>query len=182
MIVGRAAQIRGRLAGISLLTLLAACGGQQQPREAAPSAGPANERAQIELAQVEVAWGRALEAHDTAFFRETLADDFIATGGPTVLTKAEFLADLGSAKQKPLPYRLEDTRVRIYGDVGIVTGLITFENPTGPAGPPSRYTEVWVRRNGRWQAVHGHYNPVLPPGPNEAGAADTIGATPPTQP
>jgi ketosteroid isomerase-like protein len=165
----------------ALLMVLAGCGGQQ-PREPAPAAGPPIERAQMELAQVEVAWGRALEAHDTAFFRQTLADDFIATGGPTVLTKAEFLADLGRAKQEPLPYRLQDTRVRIYGDVGIVTGLITFENPTGPAGPPSRYTEVWVRREGRWQAVHGHYNPVELSPPTAPRSADTLGGTPPTRP
>jgi ketosteroid isomerase-like protein len=174
------------MARISFLILLAACGGKQ-PGQPAPSAGPAaasasapaRERAQIELAQVEVAWGRALEAHDTAFFRQTLADDFIATGGPSVLTKAEFLADLGRAKQKPLPYRLQDTRVRIYGDVGIVTGLITFENPTGPSGPPSRYTEVWVRRDGKWQAVHGHYNAVETP-PSGPKGADTLGTAPPT--
>jgi ketosteroid isomerase-like protein len=162
---------------IVLLLLSAGCGGSHtgQPE---PSTGPATERAQMELAQVEVAWGRALEAHDTAFFRQTLADDFIATGGPTVLTKAEFLADLGRAKQAPLPYRLQDTRVRIYGDVGIVTGLITFENPTGPAGPPSRYTEVWVRRAGRWQAVHGHYNTVELPPPVGRSQADTLGTRP----
>jgi ketosteroid isomerase-like protein len=164
---------------MALLILLAGCG-PHQPGGAEPAAAPSNERAQMELAQVEVAWGRALEAHDTAFFRQTLSDEFIATGGPTVLTKAEFLADLGRAKQAPLPYRLQDTRVRIYGDVGIVTGLITFENPAGPAGPPSRYTEVWVKRDGRWQAVHGHYNAVevAPPTPK---AADTLGASTPTR-
>jgi ketosteroid isomerase-like protein len=166
---------------IAVLMVLAGCGGHQ-PKEPAPAAGPPTERAQMELAQVEVAWSRALEAHDTAFFRQTLADDFIATGGPTVLTKAEFLADLGRAKQAPLPYRLRDTRVRVYGDVGIVTGLITFENPTGPAGPPSRYTEVWVRREGRWQAVHGHYNPVELPPPTAPRPADTLGGTPPARP
>lgn len=180
MIAKRMAQAWPWLNRIALLMLVAGCGGHQ-PGEPEPSAGPSTERAQMELAQVEVAWGRALEAHDTAFFRETLADDFIATGGPTVLTKAEFLADLGRAKQEPLPYRLQDTRVRIYGDVGIVTGLITFENPTGPAGPPSRYTEVWVRREGRWQAVHGHYNPVELSPPNGSRPADTLGTTPPSR-
>ena len=170
-----------RLARIALPVLLASCGGHP-PGGPAPSIGPSDERAQMELAQVEVAWGRALEAHDTAFFRQTLADDFIATGGPSVLTKEEFLADLGQAKQKPLPYRLQDTRVRIYGDVGIVTGLITFENPTGPAGPPSRYTEVWVRREGRWLAVHGHYNAVQTPPSTAPGAADTLGAASPSRP
>ena len=179
MIVQWTAQIRPQLTATALLFLLAGCGGHTVKEPEPTAADPSTQRAQMELAQVEVAWGRALEAHDTAFFRQTLADDFIATGCTTVLTKAEFLADLGRAKQAPLPYRLQDTRVRIYGDVGIVTGLITFENPAGPAGPPSRYTEVWVRRKGRWQAVHGHYTPVevAPPGPK----ADTLGASAPTR-
>jgi ketosteroid isomerase-like protein len=177
MIPQKTAQIRPQLTAMALVFLVAGCGGHPIKEPEPAAADPSTQRAQMELAQVEVAWGRALEAHDTAFFRQTLADDFIATGGPAVLTKAEFLSDLGRAKQAPLPYRLRDTRVRIYGDVGIVTGLITFENPAGPAGPPSRYTEVWVRREGRWQAVHGHYNTVevSPPAPK---AADTLGATP----
>lgn len=177
MIAQRTAQIRPQVTAMALLFMLAGCGGHPVKEPEPGAADPSTQRAQMELAQVEVAWGRALETHDTAFFRQTLADDFIATGGPTVLTKAEFLADLGRAKQAPLPYRLQDTRVRIYGDVGIVTGLITFENPAGPAGPPSRYTEVWVRHEGRWQAVHGHYNTVEVTSPAPK-AADTLGATP----
>jgi hypothetical protein len=48
----------------------------------------------------------------------------------------------------------------VYGDVAVVTGLVTFEDRGGSGSPLTRFTEVWVRRAGSWQAVHGHYNPV----------------------
>jgi ketosteroid isomerase-like protein len=148
------------------LALVLACGGSaRQTETAAAPERSAVEAAQMELARVELDWGRALQARDTAFFQRTLADEFIATGGPTVLTKRQFLTELGGARPDSSGYRLQDTRVRIYHDVGIVTGLVVYDSPAGQPPSLSRYTEVWVRRDGRWQAVHGHYNAVEPPPP-----------------
>ena len=141
-----------------------ACGGSAHQPDTQPAPqDSAVEAAQIELAQVELAWGRALQSRDTAFFRQTLGDEFIATGGPAVLTKNQFLADLSAARPDSSGYRLEDTRVRIYQNVGIVTGLVVYDSPPGQPPSLSRYTEIWVRRDGRWQAVHGHYNAVETP-------------------
>jgi hypothetical protein len=158
--------------------LITACGGSA--RQAGSPPAPDNsavETAQLELAQVELAWGHALQTRDTAFFSKILADEFIATGGPTVLTKPQFLAELGSARPDSTLYRLVDTKVRVYQDVGIVTGLVVYDSLPGQPQSMSRYTEVWVRRDGRWQAVHGHYNSVeAPPSPTRPQRKDSLPA------
>ena len=63
----------------------------------------------------------------------------------------------------PVP-RLEDTQVRLFGDVAVVTGIAVYQGTSGGPGSRTRFSEVWVKRAGRWQAVHGHYNAVPPPG------------------
>ena len=118
-----------------------------------------------ELIRLEEAWGRALSARDTTFFRQTLGDDFVGTGGAEVRTKAMVIRELaGGLGTVPVP-RLEQTQVRLFGDVAIVSGLAAYGGSDGTPASRTRFTEVWVKRAGRWQAVHGHYNPVAPPAP-----------------
>jgi ketosteroid isomerase-like protein len=113
-----------------------------------------------DIMRLEEAWGRALSARDTAFFRETLADDFVGTGGADVRSKSELIADLaGSTGTVPVP-RLDTTQVRVFDDVAIVTGLAAYQATAGVPESRTRFTEVWIKRAGRWLAVHGHYNAV----------------------
>jgi ketosteroid isomerase-like protein len=120
------------------------------------------------IAQLQSQWRRAMTTRDTAFFTRTLADDFQLTGGQSVLTKAEFLAAVATGAGRVPPGRPEETRIHIYGNVAVVTGLIRYEMPGGAAPILSRYTEVWVKQGERWLAVHGHYNAVSAP-PARAG-------------
>ena len=144
---------------LPLVLLLAACGGSAPPGQVTP-AQEAEVRAAQEIMLLEEQWGRALSRRDTAFFARILADEFVSTGGEELRSKAEVIREL-SAARGPLPApNLRSARVRIYGDVAVVTGLATFEGAKGPAAPLTRFSEVWVRRGGSWQAVHGHYNPV----------------------
>jgi ketosteroid isomerase-like protein len=118
-----------------------------------------------ELMLLEEAWGRALSARDTAFFRHTLGDDFVGTGGAEVRSKTMVIDELaGATGSVPVP-RLEQIQVRLFGDVAIVSGLAAYGRPDGTPASRTRFTEVWVKRAGRWQAVHGHYNAVSPPAP-----------------
>jgi hypothetical protein len=57
----------------------------------------------------------------------------------------------------------EDVRVRFYGDTAIVTGRLVTKAKVGVqeiAGFTSRFTDTWVRRQGRWQVVARHYSRV----------------------
>jgi ketosteroid isomerase-like protein len=132
------------------------------PVSAADSAALA---AASEIMRLEEAWVRALSARDTAFFRQTLGDDFVGTGGAEVRSKSMVIQELSSGVGAvPVP-RLEQTQVRLFGDLAIVSGLATYRGPDGTPPSQTRFTEVWVKRAGRWQAVHGHYNAVPQPAP-----------------
>ena len=118
-----------------------------------------------EIMLLEAAWGRALSARDTAFFHRTLGDDFLSTGGAQVRSKAMVIEEL-STGTGPVPApRLEQTQVRVFGDVAVVSGIAAYGLTADTPPSQTRFTEVWVRRAGRWQAVHGHYNAVPGQGP-----------------
>jgi ketosteroid isomerase-like protein len=143
------------LAAFALLTLCPR-GGGAQPVAGRGACARASQAAERQIAHLEDEWNRAGTARDAAFFERLLADDFVATGGRTVRTKADYIAGIRDTTDGPRTRAtLSDTRVRLYGDVAIVSGLSSY------AGAPPvrrRYTEVFACRAGRWQAVHGHYN------------------------
>jgi len=113
------------------------------------------------LLDLEEQW---LNARDAGTLDRILASDFvhIAPGG-YVLSKDEHIAWF----EKHMPpanrnVRLEQVRVRIYGDTGIVNGLAIN---TGPEGKESRtaFTDVFVFCDGHWQAVNAQEDPVDSP-------------------
>lgn len=103
---------------------------------------------------------------DTAVLRSLLADDYVhtnANGG--VLDKTRWLAfaktrheDLKSGKVKIDAYRNEDLRIRVYGNTAVVTGLnTTIGFRDGKEWKMNlRFTNVWLKREGRWQRVAFH--------------------------
>ena len=101
---------------------------------------------------------------DTAFFARTLTDDFVLTGDETVTSKAEYIQKIVENADALPESRPVESMVRVHGDVAVVTGLIAY-GQTGSTVPlEMRYTEVWLKRKGRWLAFHGHYNPLMRPG------------------
>jgi ketosteroid isomerase-like protein len=92
---------------------------------------------------------------DATRFEELLAADFLCTQSDgSFLDRAQFLDSI--RKAAPMP-RLDadDVNVRLLGDVAIVHARTTFTLASGAQGT-GRYTDVWARRDGRWQAVAAH--------------------------
>jgi ketosteroid isomerase-like protein len=92
---------------------------------------------------------------DSATLERILAPDFVHAVAPgEFLTKQQHIS--WNAKH-PLPpnhqARFEKLQVRLYGDVGIASGIVAS---SGGAEHGSRtlFTDVFAFRNGRWQAVH----------------------------
>lgn len=71
-----------------------------------------------------------------------------------VLTKAE-VVQMCKAPRPPIETsKLDDLSVRVFGDAAVVTGRTTAT--TGGAKPATltlRFTDVFIRRAGRWQVV-----------------------------
>ena len=115
---------------------------------------------QREILALEQRIGDANFACDYAFFAEIEAPEFIFTDGSGgVTTRAEDLAGESSCRPSKGSYALSDVRVMGYGDVVVFNALATTKG-TNRKGEPferkHRFTDVLVRRDGRWQLVAGH--------------------------
>ena len=52
------------------------------------------------------------------------------------------------------------SKVRVYGDVGFVNGVVLTTDERGREAERTSFTDVFVRRNGRWEAVNAQENAV----------------------
>ncbi len=105
---------------------------------------------------LESARAQALLRADTTALSRLVADEFIEVSRLGQLrTKADNLRDIASGNLRLLTVKYDSLTVRIYGDVAVLHGIAdntgTFRGL--PFGGKIRYMRVFVRRDGRWQAV-----------------------------
>src|SRR5436190_10523742 len=88
-----------------------------------------------------------------------LADTYVFTGPDgTVENKAQAIADLKSGDLKLQSASLDGAKVQVYGDTAVVSyssndkGTYKGKDITGK----TRWTDVFVNHNGRWQVVASH--------------------------
>ena len=100
---------------------------------------------------------------DRKTLEELWADDYLYThSNGVMMNKAQDIADTMSGDMTWTAARLDDLKVRVYGDVGIVTGRLTMEGRAKRyASGARRFTDIFVKRDGRWQLVGGQT--TLPP-------------------
>jgi hypothetical protein len=105
---------------------------------------------------------RWLRARDAATLGSILAQDFehpVSAG--LFLTKAEHIDWF--TKHLPPPNRqarFDHLQVRVYGDTSIVNGMVIATDDAGKELDRSVFTDVFVYRDGRWQAVNAQENRV----------------------
>jgi ketosteroid isomerase-like protein len=162
--------LRAATSVAALAALVGCAGAPARGATPAPTAAPASTdsstraglAAAEEIAALHTRWREALAKRDTAFFAGVLLDNFQITGSQATLDKQQFIAAIAGDTGGVAPSQFEQTNVRLYDQVAVVTGLIRYDIP-GEAEPAlTRYSEVWVREQNRWRAAHLHYNPVAP--------------------
>jgi ketosteroid isomerase-like protein len=78
------------------------------------------------------------------------------------LTRSEQIVWAAKRKQTTWPkHHFAELRVRLYGDAGIVNGIVVATGKSGQVMHKTVFTDVFVRRNGRWQAVNAQENLVV---------------------
>jgi hypothetical protein len=100
---------------------------------------------------------------DAAALDSILADDFShPVGAGVILTKQQHIA---WASTHPAPqgtrWAFDALGVRLYGDMAIANGVVRRTSPQGEE-QRSIFTDVFVYRDGRWQAVNAQENVVAP--------------------
>jgi ketosteroid isomerase-like protein len=117
-----------------------------------------------DLIRIEREIGRANFDCDYEYFAKVEGEEFIftdATGGIT--TRKQDLAGENDCHKFDGIYDLDETRVNLYGSAAVVTARVTIsgKNKEGkPFSHHSRFTDVFVWRDGRWQIVAGHSSPI----------------------
>jgi ketosteroid isomerase-like protein len=141
---------------LSLLMALPAFSAQHVPVRPRPSIDPGEQTAIREIVDMERQAREASLQRDPDFSQRTLAEDYVAiTPLGQVTTKKDTVSARKSGQLRYEAINVTDMVVRLYGDTAIVTaradvkGHQLGEDFSGPY----RYTRVWVRRSGHWQAV-----------------------------
>ena len=112
-----------------------------------------------EVRKLERAWLDAYEKKDATAMNTIVADDFeITFPDGSIQTKPQIVESLKVPGASEMKFRTEDVKSRIYGDTVILTGLVISEwKQDGlPMSDRSRYTDTYVKRNGKWQVVASH--------------------------
>jgi hypothetical protein len=127
------------------------------------------ERTRQALMQLERDIGKANIDSDYAFFDRVEAEEFIFTDAGGGITNKK--QDLEGLKQTPNPdvkltaYDVDDMNVRLYDKTAVVTGRVTTKRLVKgqTMTSQSRFTDVFVWRDGRWQLVAGHSSRIRTP-------------------
>ena len=121
-----------------------------------------------ELMRIENEIGDANIRRDKAYFERVEADEFIFTdsaGGIT--TKAEDVASLDKppGEFRLVSYTVDEMKVLDYGKTAVVTGrtITVSRGKDREVTNKSRFTDVFVKRSGRWQLVAGHSSRIRDP-------------------
>ena len=128
-----------------------------------------NTKVEPELKRVEEEWANAYLRHDAAALERILADEFITVGSNGQSHgKAQDIEELKSDSanyEYSTPYDLD---IRVYGDMAVVIGR-TKERGHYDSGRQFineyRWTDVFVKRQGRWQCIAAQVASIPPPKP-----------------
>lgn len=110
----------------------------------------------LALKQLEQNWLDSYREGDAEKMSKILADDFVGRWADgSTQTKAEQLKAIRTGEEKHSSNHLDECNVRICGETAVVTGLQTEESMLeGRNGSGTySYTDVFVKRDGRWQIV-----------------------------
>jgi ketosteroid isomerase-like protein len=123
--------------------------------------------AEQEVRRLEDEWLASYLTGDRAAFDRIVADDFTGTDESAKVRSKAQERELLQPTAGPAGVTLtnEDVRVRTYGEMAVVTGRIVSKTRTGgntSINFQSRFTDTFLRRQGRWQVVARHYS-RLPP-------------------
>jgi ketosteroid isomerase-like protein len=128
------------------------------------AAQPSSEEAA--LVELEHRLAKAWVARDRAFIEGLLAVDWTVTDAAgRVVSKQQVLDETFASTDRRIDsMAIDDLRVRFVGEVAIVTGRThatgSYRGQTGSA--VLRFTDVFARRDGRWQCVASHGSAVSP--------------------
>jgi len=110
------------------------------------------------LMQIQQDLARAWLQHDRAFIESVLAPEWTVTQADgSILDRASVLGPFFDTVSFDTNV-VDDVTVMLYGDAAVVRGRtsVSARVNEAPVSARIRFTDVFIRRSGRWQAVASH--------------------------
>jgi hypothetical protein len=113
-----------------------------------------------ELVSLSHALVDAVQGHDTSRLDELLADEFTLDGAAGTLDRDELL-EAAKGEYAIEEFAYDEIDPEIYGNTAVVVSRYRQAARYGErnASGALRVTDVWIRRDGRWQIVRRHASP-----------------------
>ena len=125
------------------------------------------ESVEQELIKLENDWLQAFFENDGAFADRFLAEDYIGTDEHgDVKDKAQKIAEITGGAHLSTSGALDSIKVRVYGDAAVVTGRHIMKGlfQGKEYRSPYLWTDILIKRGGRWQCVASHVSKAIPQG------------------
>jgi hypothetical protein len=111
------------------------------------------------LVVLEHLWNEAQVNRDQRALEGMIADSFVDTEWDgDVSERGKFLADIKDPKFKPDLVTIQDLKVNLYHNAGVVTGV--YHTKGSYNGKPyehyGRFTDTWIFNDGKWECVASH--------------------------
>jgi ketosteroid isomerase-like protein len=121
-----------------------------------PSVAQSQEAVKRTIIDLEHTINEATRTKDHAALERIYADDYYCVhSNGAAMNKAAELAKNMSKKNAWTDFVLDDVVVRVFGDVGILTGRLTLKGVAKGFKPGARrFTDIFIRRDGRWQLLN----------------------------
>jgi len=139
--------------GLALMGLLIA------PQSWAQAPSPAEQ----ELVRLEHSWKQAVVNRDVSALKRLYAEEYVSTDQEgMVWNKADDIAIDTAGLFRLASYQFDDMKVRLAGNTAVVTGLLSTKGTLNgiTIGSASRFTDVFVKRDGRWQCLASQATPI----------------------
>jgi ketosteroid isomerase-like protein len=132
--------------------------------------GPASAQQRLtdgdRVVALEKQWTEAYKQRDVGILSSLLAENFVITveDGST-FGKLGYISHSADTSVQVELAELSDLRVRVHGNVAVVTGA--YHEIGKSKGKPYEYrdrlTDVWVKSQAGWQVIASHYSvPIMP--------------------
>ena len=122
-----------------------------------------------DVQKLERAWLDAYEQHDEKAMNAIVADDFTITfPNGSMQTKPQIIASLKGPRPagRSIKFHTEDVQARVYGDTVILIGRVIMQyqrDGQTVSKEEQRYTDTYVKRDGRWQVAASHLSNTQKP-------------------
>ena len=116
------------------------------------------------IKKIEHEWADALVKKDQAVIDRIESPDWMLSDPEgNLVAKAKADADLKSGTVTFESFHTDDLKVRVFGDTAVAYGLETEKSKYQGQDTSGQYrfTDVFIKRDGRWQAISTHISRVL---------------------